>query len=116
MLSFNLSKQDRVVLHKRIASSHIEPRELATMSSTDLASEEAKEIIRQAEQEALAHSILKKTLLPRAKITHKGLEDIEDVNDAARREEREREQEEEERIERERQVMDADDLEGGEAR
>lgn len=103
MLSFNLSKQDRIVLHRRIASSHIEPRELAMMSSTDLASEEAQESIRQAEQEALEHSILKKTLLPRTKITHKGLEDIEDVNENARREEREREQEEEERIERERQ-------------
>ncbi len=103
MLSFNLSKTDRVVLHKRIATSHITPRELATMSSTDLANEETKQNILQAEQEALAHSILKKTLMPRAKITHKGLQDIEDVNGEAVREEREHEQEEEERIERERQ-------------
>lgn len=102
MLSFNLSKPDRVILHKRIAGSHITPRELSMMSSTDLANEETKLSIRQAEKEALQHSILKKTLLPRAKITHKGLQDIEDVNGAAAREEREREQEEEERIERER--------------
>ncbi|KAF7794232.1 hypothetical protein EIP86_005364 [Pleurotus ostreatoroseus] len=103
MISFNLSKPDRVVLHKRIAASHITPKELSTMSSTDLANEETKQSILQAEQEALAHSILKKTLMPRAKITHKGLQDIEDVNGEAVREEREREREEEERIERERQ-------------
>lgn len=103
MLSFNLSKPDRVALHKGIVTSHITSRELATMSSTDLANEETKQSILQAEQEALAHSILKKTLMPRAKITHKGLQDIEDVNGEAVREEREHEQEEEERIERERQ-------------
>lgn len=105
MLTFNLSKPDRVVLHKRIASTHLTPKELSTMSSTDLADEETKLSIRQAEQEALAHSILKKTTLPTAKITHKGIQDIEDVSGASARErerEREREQEEEERIERER--------------
>ncbi|OBZ73643.1 Transcription factor bye1 [Grifola frondosa] len=103
MLTFNLSKPDRVVLHMRIASSHITPKELSTMSSTDLASEETKQSIRKAEEEALAHSILKKSSVPRAKITHKGLQDIEDVTGAAQRDvEREREEEEEERIERER--------------
>ena len=103
MLTFNLSKADRVVLHMRIASSHISPKELSTMSSTDLASEEEKQSIKKLEEEALAHSILKKSVVPRAKITHKGLQDIEDVTGAAQREaEREREEEEEERIERER--------------
>ena len=43
MLTFNLSKAVRVVLHMRIASSHISPKELSTMSSTDLASEELLE-------------------------------------------------------------------------
>lgn len=104
MLTFNLSKPDRVVLHKRIAASRISPKELSTMSSTDLADEETKQSIKQAEQEALEHSILKKTVMPRAKMTHKGIQDIEDMSGAAQRDrEREREQEEEERIERERQ-------------
>ena len=103
MLTFNLSKADRVVLHVRIASSCITAKELSTMSSTDLASEEEKQSIRKLEEAALAHSILKKSTVPRAKLTHKGLQDIEDVTGAAQREaEREREDEEEERIERER--------------
>ena len=77
------------------------------MSSTDLADEETKQSIKQAEKEALEHSILLKSSAPRAKITHKGLQDIEDVNmesASARELERlkEREQEEEERRERER--------------
>ncbi|CDO75985.1 hypothetical protein BN946_scf184548.g2 [Trametes cinnabarina] len=103
MLTFNLSKADRVVLHMRIASSRISPKELSTMSSTDLASEEEKQSIKKLEEESLAHSILKKSIVPRAKLTHKGLQDIEDVTGAGQREaEREREEEEEERIERER--------------
>ncbi len=73
------------------------------MSSTDLASEEEKQSIKKLEEEALAHSILKKSTVPRAKLTHKGLQDIEDVTGGAQREaEREREDEEEERIEKER--------------
>ncbi|KAF7356595.1 Transcription elongation regulator [Mycena venus] len=77
-LQFNLSKVDRTVLHKRIASGDITPKEIALMSSTDLANEQAKEAIRIAEKEALEHSILEKTTaIPRAKLTHKGLEDIE---------------------------------------
>ncbi|KAI0708842.1 hypothetical protein C8T65DRAFT_649641 [Cerioporus squamosus] len=103
MLTFNLSKADRVVLHMRIASCHISPKELSTMSSTDLASEEEKQSIKKLEEEALAHSILKKSTVPRAKLTHKGLQDIEDVTGGAQREaERELEEEEEERIEKER--------------
>ena len=80
------------------------------MSSTDLASQEQQESIKQAEQEALEHSILVKTTLPRSKITHKGLQDIEDVNEdsvVAKQRERERElemaeQERERERERER--------------
>jgi hypothetical protein len=75
------------------------------MSSTELASQEQQLSIKQAEQEALAHSILIKSNVPRAKITHKGLQDIEDVNEdsavAKQRRERELEMAEEER-ERER--------------
>ena len=82
------------------------------MSSTDLANEETKESIKLAEKEALEHSILQKTLIPRAKITHKGLQDIEDVNGEStilmREREKEREKEDErrdeERRERERQA------------
>jgi len=50
------------------------------MSSTDLANEETKQSIKIAEKEALEHSILTPTTVPRAKITHKGLEDIEDIH------------------------------------
>ncbi|KAK7061017.1 Transcription factor bye1 [Paramarasmius palmivorus] len=99
-LQFNLSKPDRVVIHKRIASTQITPKELSVMSSTDLANEELRQSIKIAEQEALEHSILQKVTAPRAKITHKGLEDIEDVNGNNR--ERDRRQEDEERMERER--------------
>ncbi|KAK0467034.1 uncharacterized protein EV420DRAFT_1506824 [Desarmillaria tabescens] len=104
-LQFNLSKVDRVVLHKRIVSGKISAKEISTMSSTDLADEETKQSIKIAEQESLEHSILQKSTAPRAKITHKGLQDIEDVNGeiASRRErDREREAEEQERMERER--------------
>ena len=105
MLTFNLGKSDRVMIHKRIASSNIMPKELSLMSSTDLADEETKQSIKTAEQEALAHSILQKTVAPRAKITHKGMVDIEDVNNdgpSLRDLEMDRELEEEERRERER--------------
>ncbi|KAF8906293.1 hypothetical protein CPB84DRAFT_1770475 [Gymnopilus junonius] len=107
MLQFNLSKVDRVIIHQRITSGTISPKEISLMSSTDLADEETKQSIKQAEKEALEHSILLKSTVPRAKITHKGLQDIEDVNmdvTSARELERlkEREQEEEERRERER--------------
>jgi hypothetical protein len=48
------------------------------LSSTDLANEETKQSIKVAEQEALEHSILQPTnRVPVAKITHKGLQDIE---------------------------------------
>ncbi|KAF9482544.1 hypothetical protein BDN70DRAFT_417191 [Pholiota conissans] len=107
MLQFNLSKVDRIVIHQRITSGTISPKEISLMSSTDLADEETKQSIKLAEQEALEHSILLKSTVPRAKITHKGLQDIEDVNgEVATAHEKEvhkeREQEEEERRERER--------------
>lgn len=113
MLTFNLSQVDRVAIHKRICYATISAKELSQMSSTDLANEETKQSIKLAEKEALEHSILQKTLIPRAKITHKGLQDIEDVNGdsgtllRAREKEREKEEEErweEERRERERQA------------
>lgn len=77
------------------------------MSSTELASQEQQESIKQAEQEALEHSILIKATVPRAKITHKGLQDIEDVNEdsaIAKQRERELEMAEQER-ERERERL-----------
>jgi hypothetical protein len=107
MLQFNLSKIDRVNIHRRITSGDISPKEISLMSSTDLADEETKQSIKLAEKEALEHSILLKSTVPRAKITHKGLQDIEDVNgEVASAHEielhREREQADEERRERER--------------
>ncbi|KAJ7116022.1 hypothetical protein C8R44DRAFT_555763, partial [Mycena epipterygia] len=69
MLQFNLSKIDRTVLHKRIASADITPKEISLMSSTDLANEQTKQSIKIAEKEALEHSILEKTVVPRAKLT-----------------------------------------------
>ena len=40
MLKFNLPKEDRVALHKRIASGNLSPATLMSMSSDELASEE----------------------------------------------------------------------------
>jgi len=103
-LTFNLQKSDRVALHKRISSGQVAHTTLSAMSSTELASQEQQQSIKQAEQEALEHSILVKTTVPRAKITHKGLQDIEDVNEdslVAKQREREAEMAEQER-ERER--------------
>lgn len=104
MLDFNLKKPDRAALHKRIVSFVIPPVALAHMSSTDLASEAEKESIKQAEQEALEHSILQKVVAPRAKVTHKGLQDIENIDGrpAVRDVDLVKEIEEEERRERER--------------
>ncbi|KAJ7155369.1 hypothetical protein C8R43DRAFT_1065913 [Mycena crocata] len=93
------------VLHKRIASADITPKEISLMSSTDLANEQTKQSIKIAEKEALEHSILEKTVVPRAKLTHKGLEDIEDLDNGVsnlRDRDMERQREEEEKRERER--------------
>ncbi|KAI0269042.1 hypothetical protein BGY98DRAFT_1016187, partial [Russula aff. rugulosa BPL654] len=108
-LTFNLQQSDRVALHRRISSGQVAAVTLSTMSSTELASQEQQESIKQAEQEALEHSILVKTTVPRSKITHKGLQDIEDVNEdsvVAKQRERERDLEmaEQER-ERERERL-----------
>ena len=106
-LQFNLSKPDRVVIHQRITSGNLSAKEISVMSSTDLADEEMKQSIIQAEKESLEHSILQKQTAPRAKITHKGLQDIEDVRGEGNTPqefdlEKERQQDEEERRERER--------------
>lgn len=105
MLQFNLREKDRVSLHRGIASGDITPKELSLMSPADLANEQLKESIRIAEEEALAHSILEKTAVPRAKLTHKGLEELEttvDTDEAAQRErEQARRKEEEEKRARE---------------
>jgi hypothetical protein len=79
-LLYNLPQKDRVVVHKCIVSGDITPKELSLMSSTDLANEATKQSIKAAEKEALEHSILQKTKVPTAKITHKGLQDIENEN------------------------------------
>ncbi|EJD47952.1 hypothetical protein AURDEDRAFT_86321, partial [Auricularia subglabra TFB-10046 SS5] len=79
MLTFNLSKEDRVILRRRIVSGDLPADELANMSSTDLASEETKQAIEQVLKESLEHSILESRLTgPRSKMTHKGTEMIED--------------------------------------
>ncbi|KAI0060755.1 hypothetical protein BV25DRAFT_929645 [Artomyces pyxidatus] len=108
MITYNLGQADRIALHKRISSGAVPAKTVSVMSSTDLASEDQQEVIKQAEQEALAHSILQKSTVPRAKITHKGLQDIEDVNEELQKQrEREiaRENEEEERERRERERL-----------
>ncbi|KAJ7765491.1 hypothetical protein DFH07DRAFT_1058909 [Mycena maculata] len=104
MLQFNLREKDRTQLHQGIASGAISPKALSLMSPADLANEQTKSAIKQAEEEALAHSILEKPAVPRAKLTHKGLEDIEGdaYADTGSPREREREQEEREREEERR--------------
>ncbi|GLB41926.1 putative PHD-finger [Lyophyllum shimeji] len=103
MLQFNLSKPDRVVIHQRITNAEITPKEISLMSSTDLANEETKQSIKIAEKEALEHSILTPTAVPRAKITHKGLEELENVRgEPSTRRDGELALMEEERRERER--------------
>lgn len=92
MLQFNLPKPDRVILRKGIATGRITPAQLNVMSSTDLADEQTKHDIEVAEKESLQHSILQKITAPRAKMTHKGYEAIEDFSgqrtaDAAKEEE-----------------------------
>ena len=104
-LQFNLSKPDRVVIHQRILSGGLSAKEISVMSSTDLADEETKQSIILAEKEALEHSILQKQIAPRAKITHKGLQDIEDVSGeiaSAQDFELEKERQEDEKRDRER--------------
>lgn len=75
------------------------------MSSTDLANEQTQHDIQVAEKESLAHSILKKMSAPRAKITHKGLESIEDVNGVMQRDSRDEAEEQMERERRDRERL-----------
>lgn len=106
MLQFNLPKPDRIQLHKDIAQGRITPAQLNVMSSTDLADERTKHEIKVAEKESLEHSILQRVTAPRAKITHKGFEEIEDQSGAKRAADTARDEEEQrmamERRERER--------------
>ncbi|KAG9032082.1 hypothetical protein FRB95_001943 [Tulasnella sp. JGI-2019a] len=80
MLTFNLEKEDRTELRHKIASGAITPSELSKMSSADLANEQLQQQIESAHLASLRHSILEaKTAAPRAKMTHKGEEMIEDM-------------------------------------
>lgn len=96
MLTFNVGQSDRVALRRGIGTGDIGAMNLSEMSSADLASEQTKQDMEKAAQEALAQSILKEqTVLPRAKITHKGEEIIEnnaseDLRVVREEEERER--------------------------
>lgn len=96
MLTFNLGQADRVSLRTGIGTGTISAADLSVMSSVDLANEQAKQDMEKAAQEALHQSILKvQTSFPRAKITHKGEEIIEnntleDLQRAGEEEDRER--------------------------
>lgn len=79
-LAFNLEKDDRTELRHKIVSGAIAPSELSQMSSTDLANEKLQQEIESARLASLRHSILDgQRIAPRAKITHKGEEMIEDM-------------------------------------
>jgi hypothetical protein len=96
MLTFNVGQADRVLLRQGIGTGKIPAIELSEMSSAELANEQAKQDMEKAAQEALHQSILKvQTTLPRAKMTHKGEEIIEnsvseDLQRVGEEEERER--------------------------
>lgn len=97
MLTFNLAQADRVSLRRRIGTGSLPASELSEMSSAELANEQAKQDMEKAAQEALHQSILKdQTALPRAKITHKGEEIIE--NNASEDHQRVREEEDRARL------------------
>jgi hypothetical protein len=102
MLTFNLGKTDRVKLRHDIAAGRIHPAQLNTMSSTELADEKTKHEIEILEKEALEHSTLNTITAPRAKITHKGFEEIEDGTGMGQRYQDAALREEEERMEKER--------------
>lgn len=109
MLSFNLAKPDRIALRKGIALGRITPAQLNVMSSTDLANEHLKHEIEVAEKEALEHSILQRVTAPRAKMTHKGFETIEDVS-GSRNTDAQRAEEEEDRMEMEKREREREKL------
>jgi hypothetical protein len=77
MITFNLGQADRVSLHKRIASGALSGTELARLDSTALANETTQAEIAAMAAESLAQTILVRTNAPRAKLTHKGMVDIE---------------------------------------
>ena len=78
MLHFNLGKPDCVLLCCDIAAKRIQPSQLNTMPSIDLA-DKTKQEIEIFEKEALEHSMLMTITAPHAKIIHKIFEDIENV-------------------------------------
>ncbi|KAH7105803.1 hypothetical protein BKA62DRAFT_688013 [Auriculariales sp. MPI-PUGE-AT-0066] len=85
MLTFNLSKADRIHLRRGIVLGQLQPSTLAQMSSTELASEQGQLAIAEALQASLQQSILEQPRMaaPRAKITHKGTEMIETYDSPA---------------------------------
>ena len=82
MLAFNLEKPDRVSLRHSIGIGKMMPAELSVMSNSELASDQQKKEIETAQKESLEHSILDGRQLnrPLRKITHKGEEEIEDMD------------------------------------
>ncbi|GJJ11332.1 hypothetical protein Clacol_005564 [Clathrus columnatus] len=109
MLTFNLSQKDRFNLRKSIGTDSLAPVELSKMSSVDLANEQIKQQIETANRESLQHSILtERPTLPRAKITHKGEEIIEDIEgyDIGKRLREEEHMEREREKEREKAVRE----------
>ncbi|KAL1747823.1 hypothetical protein HDZ31DRAFT_80123 [Schizophyllum fasciatum] len=79
MLTVNLSKKDRELVHKRIVAREVTPGMLAVMSVTELADAATQRTIKNAEREALDHSTLRIATAagPRTKMTHKGFEEVE---------------------------------------
>lgn len=79
MLTFNLEKSDRTELRSRIATGRISPAELSHMTSADLANEQLQAEMESMREAAMRGSILEaRRMAPRAKMTHKGEELIED--------------------------------------
>ncbi|KAL1733912.1 hypothetical protein EV714DRAFT_203389 [Schizophyllum commune] len=79
MLTVNLSKKDRELVHKRIVARDVTPAMLAVMSVHELADAATQRTIKNAEREALDHSTLRIATAagPRTKMTHKGFEEVE---------------------------------------
>ncbi|KAF8323552.1 transcription factor S-II, central domain-containing protein [Cantharellus anzutake] len=82
MLAFNLEKSDRVSLRQSIRTGRMTAAELSVMSNSELASDQQKKEIETAQKESLEHSILdgRQMNRPLRKITHKGEEEIEDMD------------------------------------
>ena len=59
MLTVNLSKKDRELVHKRIVARDVTPAMLAVMSVHELADAATQRTIKNAEREALDHSTLR---------------------------------------------------------